>query len=425
MEIQKLIARLDDANKANYLAIEIHKLLAKFGDGHTKIVGLNEFFPSGYLPFKVEHCQEKVVCLKAHSNQLLDDEYPFLKAINGISVEKLLKESGKLIPDGSIQLQIQFSVSMLANIEYLLQQLDAVSKDGLLQIELENEQGETHSKDLNQSTKPLVSKEQRVMDILFLENRILSENIGYLKIPSMLLADEDNVQETLAKMMSSLTDTRGLIIDIRSNPGGSRDILRYLAPYFISNDHDPIVANVAAFRTDDQIPNNEGYLDDRYLYPVTSNEFSENDRRVIQKFTNQFIPEWKIPNKKFSQWHYFLVKPDHNIPHYNKPVVLLINSRCFSAADIFAAAFKELPNVTLVGTPTAGGSGRAQRYTLPNSGIEIKLSSMASFQPDGRLYDGNGVTPDIEVSLSLSNILENKDRQLEEAIELIRKSRHK
>ena len=55
------------------------------------------------------------------------------------------------------------------------------------------------------------------------------------------------------------------------------------------------------------------------------------------------------------------------------------------------------PRVTLVGTPSSGGSARSQRFTLDHSLIEVRCASMASFRPNGRPYDGRGIEVDIEV----------------------------
>ncbi|MCP4614694.1 MAG: hypothetical protein GY845_38935 [Planctomycetes bacterium] len=45
--------------------------------------------------------------------------------------------------------------------------------------------------------------------------------------------------------------------------------------------------------------------------------------------------------------------------------------------------------------PSGGGSGCSRDYRLRNSHIRVHLSSMVSFQPNGKLYDGNGIQPDV------------------------------
>ena len=70
-----------------------------------------------------------------------------------------------------------------------------------------------------------------------------------LKMYIWSFRDEGAFHEAVKVQMEAFRSTEGLIIDIRNNPGGSRDLLRLLAPYFLAPDADPIVANVAAFRT--------------------------------------------------------------------------------------------------------------------------------------------------------------------------------
>ena len=73
-----------------------------------------------------------------------------------------------------------------------------------------------------------------------------------------------------------------------------------------------------------------------------------------------------------------------------------------------------------MGTPSGGGSGRSQAYTLHNSLIKIKLSSMISFQIDGKLYDGNGIWPDVLAEPILTDFIKKTDSVLETAIERLK-----
>ena len=87
----------------------------------------------------------------------------------------------------------------------------------------------------------------------------------------------------------------------------------------------------------------------------------------------------------------------------------------FSAADIFLAAFKGRQNVTLMGTPSGGGSGGYQSYRLHHSEIQVRLSSMVSFQPGGALYDGNGVQPDVLIEPLPTDFIGKTDSTLDAA----------
>ena len=118
----------------------------------------------------------------------------------------------------------------------------------------------------------------------------------------------------------------------------------------------------------------------------------------IADLASDFQPEWDHA-EGFSEWHYLVLDRTGSDSEYfyDKPVVILSDADCFSATDIFLGAFVDRPRITIMGQPSGGGSARSQGFRLPNSGIEIRCASMASFRPDGRLYDGRGIEVDREV----------------------------
>lgn len=109
------------------------------------------------------------------------------------------------------------------------------------------------------------------------------------------------------------------------------------------------------------------------------------------------------------------------VRYLDRPVVVLTDARCFSATDVFLAALKGLPNVTLVGEPSGGGSARAQVVELPASGLKVRLASMASFQPTGELFDGHGVQPDVLVRPRPEFFVGGQDAVLERGLEILRR----
>ena len=90
------------------------------------------------------------------------------------------------------------------------------------------------------------------------------------------------------------------------------------------------------------------------------------------------------------------------------------------AADIFLAAFKGVKNITLMGQPSGGGSGARIKYRLKHSLIAVNLSSMASFRPDGRLYEGLGITPDVPLEPEPEYFIGKSDHTLTAALHLLK-----
>ena len=91
---------------------------------------------------------------------------------------------------------------------------------------------------------------------------------------------------------------------------------------------------------------------------------------------------------------------------YPGRVAVLMDQRCFSAADVCLAALREfgkareragLPPIILIGQPSAGGSGLSREERIAGGRIKLRLSSMVSYMPDGHLFEGRGVQPDVEV----------------------------
>jgi hypothetical protein len=180
------------------------------------------------------------------------------------------------------------------------------------------------------------------------------------------------------------------------------------------------VLNVAAYR----LGHKKDILSERWLYPASWEGWSAEERSAIRQFAEEFCPQWQPPSGQFSEWHYFVVDPlsDPKCYHYCRPVIVLMNADNFSAADIFLCAFKGLPNVTLMGLPSSGGSGRYMKYRLAHSDIGVRLSSMASFQPSGKLYDGNGIQPDVVVEPIPTDFIGRTDSVLDAAVATIKQA---
>lgn len=215
----------------------------------------------------------------------------------------------------------------------------------------------------------------------------LINGVGYLRILSM--TDEPKDLGRLDDIMNRFRDTRGIIVDVRGNGGGTHDTLRKLLPYFLPADAPTKFINVTAYRLPVRLPRPcaEGYLGlaNRGLYPVTSKEWTEPEKQQIAHLLQGFRPEWKLPAGLWSEWHVMGIRRTYNprAYFYDRPVVVLCDAGCFSATDNFLGAFKGLPNVTLMGTASGGGSGRMANYTLPNTRIPLTICQMASFRTNG------------------------------------------
>jgi C-terminal processing protease CtpA/Prc len=208
-------------------------------------------------------------------------------------------------------------------------------------------------------------------------------------------------------------------VDVRGNGGGSREALLVLAGYLIGPEEPALVGNVCAFRLAAGF--DDDHLESRYAYPADSPDWSDRQRAAIDALLPSFEPEWALP-EGFSAWHLMVLDRtgDDGEFFYDRPVAILCDAGCFSATDILLGALERLPCVVLVGRPSSGGSARSQGFLLPASRIEVVCASMASFRPDGRLYDGRGVEVDRDIPPTPEFFLaRGADVQLEAALEAL------
>ena len=354
---------LPERVRCGELACQLTKLIALFGDGHSSVrnPGLAALC-SAYLPILVDESERGLVAFKPDRSGFLQSGLPFIEAVDGVPMETWLEAASPWCANGSPQLVRQRSIRMLRYINLLRQELGLEVREtvSVTLVSVDGTRRESLELPLA-STKPVYGAWPNG------ENRLLPGNIGYLRIPIMRSRPE--FLDSLAHSMHKFRETAGLIIDVRGNGGGSRAALHRLLPFFMASDDPPRVVNVAAYRLG--VPGREEAFRRRYLRPTPFPGWPDEERMAVLAFAAAFQPEWTPPRDQFSEWHYFVIGPsrDEEYYHYDKPVVVLMDSVCFSATDIFLGAFKGWRNVTLMGTPSGGGSGCAVSTRLKHSNI--------------------------------------------------------
>lgn len=204
-----------------------------------------------------------------------------------------------------------------------------------------------------------------------LSYKILDDSVAYIRYASFA-----NVlsETTLDYALYILEPCSGLIIDIRNNGGGSLDNVETLVSRFIDS---RILAGYISHKT------GPGH-----------NDFSE------------------------PYAYYFDPAPSPRI-HWTKPVVLLTNRSTFSAANNFVSVMRLLPQVTVVGDRTGGGSGVPFNSEIP-CGWAVRFSASPVYDAEGRLTE-DGLPPDIHVDLDPELALKGIDTMLDTAIDILRK----
>ena len=91
----------------------------------------------------------------------------------------------------------------------------------------------------------------------------------------------DQAIDHIGKRMTEFKGTRGLVVDVRGNGGGSRDALRVFASYLLPADDPPRIVNVAKYRLHSDFGDN--HLEARFMYPANSKRWTNVEKEAIKE----------------------------------------------------------------------------------------------------------------------------------------------
>ena len=161
----------------------------------------------------------------------------------------------------------------------------------------------------------------------------IKENMGYVKVKEFSAATEGQFQ----KALKDIEKCKGLIIDLRDNPGGE--------------------LNACCHMLDQLLPKGElVYIKEK------------NGKKT--SFTSE------------------------DTQHYDKPIFILVNENSASASEIFAGAIQDRKAGLIVGEETYG-KGVVQKIFDLGDGSSLKLTISYYYTPSGRNINGKGIVPDI------------------------------
>lgn len=197
------------------------------------------------------------------------------------------------------------------------------------------------------------------IEVPYVETEMKTEDIGYISLAQFI----ENVGTDVEKAVSDLKEqgARGIILDLRNNPGG------------LLNES----VNVASV-----------FLDEGVVVSVRQKDETE---RVLEV------------NKD--------IESDTQIP-----LLVLINKGSASASEIVAGAVKDYDRAKLMGTTTFG-KGVVQSVVPLKDGSAVSLTTARYYTPDGNYIHEKGIKPDLEVELDLEAAQEDgSDNQLDKAL---------
>ena len=206
-----------------------------------------------------------------------------------------------------------------------------------------------------------IEVERARIEIPVVETEMLEGNIAYISLFEFSEPAPARFREALQELLAK--EPRGLILDLRGNPGG------YLG--------------------------------------------------VAVDIGSEFISEGLILRQR--------AKGEQEVEHPAKgdgvaldvPLVVLVDGGTASASEIVAGALQDHERAVLIGEQTFGKGTVQIGYDL-SDGAELRITIAHWFTPDGRAIEKEGLTPDIVVEMTEADEEAGRDPQLERAIEYLK-----
>ncbi len=189
--------------------------------------------------------------------------------------------------------------------------------------------------------KPLeISITRDIIQVNSVKHRLLDPGYGYVRITQFQSKTGEDLIEAITKLKEeSEEDLKGLILDLRNNPGGVLNA----------------AVNVSdAFLTEGLVVYTEGRIKDSRM------EFKATPADIIN----------------------------------DAPLIVLVNGGSASASEIVAGALQDHKRAIIMGNKTFG-KGSVQTILPMQNGAALKLTTARYYTPSGRSIQAEGITPDI------------------------------
>lgn len=338
------------------------KLCTKIDDSHGSVqfndtTMFYEIYGRFRVPFKTKFIENKLVVTSFSSDSVgIEKEISVGDIITEINGEKVEKVVERLLP-----------YTPASNYEGKLRNISArilLTNDTVLSLNfLQN--GESIKKTI-QTYDPKKFKNPNYYKPNPNEAgyNIIQDSIGYIFPVNCKREEREN---EVARIMSN---TKGLIIDLRRSPSDYNAMS--IAPYLMKK---------------------WGY------------------------YCRQSFSDISMPG-------YFLISSEPPLPSveigsYPYKVVVIVNEYTQSSAEDYTFFFYLAPQVTIIGSKTAGANGAVFSFPLPG-GITTGMTGLGMYYPDGTCMQRVGIKIDEEIRPTIDGIKKGKDEPLERAIEIVK-----
>ncbi len=201
------------------------------------------------------------------------------------------------------------------------------------------------------------------VELPIVESRMLEGGIAYLRLAEFNALSADRVHEALQDLLAN--KPTGLILDLRGNPGGYLQMAINIASEFLP----------------------------RGKVIVAEQERGRERQEARVRGTGLAV---------------------------DIPLVVLVDGSSASASEIVAGAIRDNGRGKLVGEKTYG-KGSVQNTHKLQDGSSLRVTVAKWYLPKGENLDGNGIEPDVQVTISKDDVAAGRDSQLERAITFLQK----
>jgi carboxyl-terminal processing protease len=226
----------------------------------------------------------------------------------------------------------------------------------------------------------------------------LQNNVGYLKVTMFPGAVGIDVAKDIDKAVRSFNGCNKLIVDLRGNTGGGIGGLRLMS--YLTSDKREVGYSLTRKRA-------EGGYNKEELTRFGS--IPSHKRSLI----------WLVLRYALAEKSIVVVTEGLGPQSFHGRVVILVNEHSASAAEMITAFAAENDLATIIGTRTAGRLLSGDRFNV-GYGYILGLPTAQYLTWGGRLIEGSGVLPHIEVALDPQALQHGRDTQLEKAFEVLK-----
>lgn len=217
---------------------------------------------------------------------------------------------------------------------------------------------------------------RRKIEVPTVEHRMMEDNIGYVAVSEFDVITVEQFEAAVDELQKD--GMKGLVIDLRSNPGGVLDGAVKMADY---------------------------------LLPDDISKYDKGKGKTLIVYTAD----------KNEKGDIYTASDKHSL---DMPLVILVNGDSASASEVFTGAMKDYGRATVVGT-TSYGKGIVQNLMPLGDGSAIKITVAHYYTPSGFDLHGKGIEPDVEVELdeklkTQAVVKPEEDNQLQKAVEVLK-----